>query len=131
MRASALSTADDTRPKEQAFTRLPFVPFGRLSHGQPGKFTESARSNAELPPGTSRVARRSPLHNFGRITIFWLDGELLMQGEVLQGELAVATAEEREDSQGLSGSEPRDQQLGRRTEFWQGTGEDPGPLGRT
>src|SRR4030081_1615550 len=42
MRASPLSTADDTRPTEQAFPRRLFVSFGRLSDGQPGKCTESS-----------------------------------------------------------------------------------------
>src|SRR3989449_11479187 len=42
MRASEPSTADDTGLKEQAVTRRPFVSFGRLSDGQPGKCTESS-----------------------------------------------------------------------------------------
>src|SRR2546422_10336783 len=71
MRASAPSTAEDTRPKEQEFTRLPSVPFGRLSNGQPGKYTEShdptaAGGNHLSPgrpdrwdPGLSRGGRRA------------------------------------------------------------------------
>src|SRR2546428_6108483 len=62
MRASAPSTAEDTRPKEQEFTRLPSVPFGRLSDGQPGKYTEShdpaAAGGNRLSPG--RPDRRDP-----------------------------------------------------------------------
>src|SRR5712691_11206796 len=62
MRASAPSTAEDTRPKEQEFTRLPSVPFGRLSDGQPGKYTEShdptAAGGNPLSPG--RPDRRDP-----------------------------------------------------------------------
>jgi len=42
MRAWEPSTADDTGLKEQAVTRRPFVSFGRLSDGQPGKCTESS-----------------------------------------------------------------------------------------
>src|SRR5213594_24190 len=49
MRASAPSTAEDTRPKEQEFTRLPSVPFGRLSDGQPGKYTESSIVESRAP----------------------------------------------------------------------------------
>src|SRR5260370_1774058 len=58
--------------------------------------------------------------------------ELLAQSEVLQGELAVATGEEgKEPKQGgrerdhqteiVAGSEPTDQPLARRAEFWRGT----------
>jgi hypothetical protein len=60
-------------------------------------------------------------------------GELVAQGEVLQGELAVATAEEREESKQveqagdhragiLSGSEPTINHLAARTGFWRRTG---------
>src|SRR5260370_39570977 len=65
MRASALSTADDTRPKEQAFPRRLFVSFGRLSDGQPGKCTESSSGQ----PGhfTERPSvRREPALLAGR-----------------------------------------------------------------
>ena len=69
-----------------------------------------------------RPVRRSLVH-----------GELLAQGEVLEGELAVAAAEEREEAKQVeqrgdhgaaivSGSEPRDQPLVRRTGFWRRTG---------
>ena len=69
-----------------------------------------------------RSGHRPPVH-----------GELLAQGEILEGELPVAAAEEREESeQGeqradqktaiVSGSKPRDQPLGRRMEFWRRTG---------
>ena len=60
-------------------------------------------------------------------------GELLTQGEVLDRELAVAAAEEREESKQVeqegdhraeivSGSEPTDQRLARRPRFWRRTG---------
>src|SRR5206468_337010 len=60
-------------------------------------------------------------------------GELLTQGEVLDHELAVATAEEREQPKQVEqesdhragmvpGSEPTDQPLGRRIRFWRRTG---------
>jgi hypothetical protein len=63
-------------------------------------------------------------------------GELVTQGEVLEGEVAVAPAEEREESQQveqegnhqaqiLSGSELINQPLARRMEFWRRTGCDP------
>ncbi len=62
-----------------------------------------------------------------------VDGPLLPQGEVLEGELAVAAAQEREESEQMeqeddhrarivSGSEPTDQPLAHRTEFWRRTG---------
>ena len=62
----------------------------------------------------------------------FVHGELLTQGEVLQGELAVAAAEEREESNQvehegdhqariLSGSELIDQPLAHRMEFWRRT----------
>src|SRR5207249_3905380 len=63
MRASALCTPEDTRPKEQEFTRLPSVPFGRLSDGQPGKYTESSIVESRAPlrrlSGFSRTLQRS------------------------------------------------------------------------
>ena len=60
-------------------------------------------------------------------------GELLTQGEVLEDEPAVAAAEECEQpkqveqksnhrAEILSGSEPTDQPLAQRTEFWRRTG---------
>ena len=62
----------------------------------------------------------------------FVHGELLTQGEVLQGELAVAAAEEREESNQvehegdhhariLSGSELIDQPLAHRMEVWRRT----------
>ena len=62
-----------------------------------------------------------------------VDGQLLPQGEVLEGELAVAAAQEREESEQMeqeddhwakifSGSEQTDQPLAHRTEFWRRTG---------
>src|SRR5207245_745851 len=61
-----------------------------------------------------------------------VDDELLAQGEVLQSDLAVAAAEDREESKWsregdhraeiVAGSEPTDQRLGRRTGFWRRTG---------
>jgi len=59
--------------------------------------------------------------------------ELLAQSEVLQGELAVATEEEGKEpkqveqesdhqTEIVAGSEPTDQPLARRAEFWRGTG---------
>jgi hypothetical protein len=68
----------------------------------------------------------------------FVHGELLTQGEVLQGELAVAAAEEREESNQvehegdhqariLSGSELIDQPLAHRIEFWRRTGRAKRP----
>jgi len=64
-----------------------------------------------------------------------VDGQLLPQGEVLEGELAVAAAQEREESEQMeqeddhrarifSGSEQTDQPLAHRTEFWRRTGKN-------
>src|SRR5262249_7924364 len=61
-----------------------------------------------------------------------VDGELLPQGEVLEGELAMAAEEGGEKPKQLeqecnhranilSGSEARTQPLGRRMQFWRGT----------
>ena len=61
-------------------------------------------------------------------------GQLLVQGEVLEGELAMATEEEREEPKQVeqegdhragivAGSEPIDQPHARRTEFWRRTGQ--------
>ncbi len=61
-----------------------------------------------------------------------IDGELLAQGQVLEGELARAADEEGEEAEQVeeegdhraeivSGSEPIDQPLARRTEFWRRT----------
>ena len=66
----------------------------------------------------------------------FVHGELLTQGEVLEGELAVAAAEERQESNQvehegdhqariLSGSELIDQPLAHRMEFWRRTGDLP------
>src|SRR5262249_48165130 len=72
-----------------------------------------------------------------------VDGELLPQGEVLEGELAMPAEEEGEKPKQLeqecnhradilSGSEARTQPLGRRTRFWRGTGlPDQSLTGRT
>jgi hypothetical protein len=87
----------------------------------------SLDSDPKEPVATAqpRAGHRPPVH-----------GELLAQGEVLEGKLPVAAAEEREESERgeqradhkpamASGSEPRDQPLGRRMEFWRRTGCDP------
>jgi len=64
MRASALCTPEDTRPKEQEFTRLPSVPFGRLSDGQPGKYTESSIVDSRAPLGRLRCGAASPWNHW-------------------------------------------------------------------
>ena len=90
------------------------LPPMRPDPGQPDP--EETISRAKLRP-----ARRSLVH-----------GELLAQGEVLEGELPVAAAEEWAESKQVeqradhwraivSGSEPKDQPLIRRTGFWRRT----------
>ena len=65
-----------------------------------------------------------------------VDRQLVAQGEVLKSELTVAAAEEREETKQveeegdhraeiLSGSEPTDQLLGCRIDFWRRTGTRP------
>ena len=77
---------------------------------------EKPISRAELRPGRCSL----------------VDGELLVQGEVFEGELAMAAEEEGEESKEVeqesghraeivAGSEPTDQLLGGLTGFWQGT----------
>src|SRR5213593_550437 len=75
---------------------------------------------------------RSLRRTFGRVTIFFVDGELVAQGQVLQGDIAVSAAEEgkpakQPEQEGdhragiFSGSAPPDQSRWRRTEFWRRT----------
>jgi len=70
-----------------------------------------------------------------------VDGELVPQGEILESELAVAAAEEREEPKQVeqeddhrvgivSGSRPTDQPLARRPRFWRRTGEQGLPRTR-
>ena len=81
---------------------------------------EEAIRRAKLRPG-----RRPLVH-----------GELVAQGKVLEGEQAMAAEEEGEESKqveqegdhqagSVSGSEPTDQPLGRRTGFWRRTISEP------
>src|SRR6266849_6471342 len=76
MRASALCTPEDTRPKEQEFTRLPSVPFGRLSDGQPGKYTESSIVDSRAPLGRLRCGAASPLEPLAPVSVRWLQENL-------------------------------------------------------
>jgi hypothetical protein len=89
---------------------------------QPLHSLDSATPKEPVAAAQPRPGHRPPVH-----------GERLAQGEVLEGELAVAAAEEREEAEPvqprgdhetaiLSGSEPRDQPLGQRMEFWRRTG---------
>ena len=87
---------------------------------------EKPISRAELRPGHRSL----------------VDGELLVQGEVFEGELAMAAEEEGEESKEVeqesghraeivAGSEPTDQLLGGLTGFWQGSlGASQAPVSR-
>src|SRR2546426_12165326 len=81
-------------------------------------------------PGPEEAVRRMKLGPRHRSLV---DGELVAQGEILESELAVAAAQEGEEANEveqdgdhrariLSGSEPTDQPLARRTQFWRRTG---------
>jgi hypothetical protein len=67
-----------------------------------------------------------------------VDAELLAQGQVLEGELAMAAEEEREEPEQVeqkcehraeivAGSEPTDQPLAGRTRYWRRTGSRRSP----
>src|SRR3989454_2090535 len=69
----------------------------------------------------------------------FVDGELVAQGQVLQGDMAVSAAEEGKQSQQaeqegdhrngiFSGSAPPDQSRWRRTEFWRRTPRLPNAI---
>ena len=83
--------------------------------------TNRFREEEAIPPAELRPAHRLFEH-----------GELVAQGKVLEGELAVAAAEEREESKQVeqegdhrpeifSGSDLTDQRLRRQTGFWRRT----------
>ena len=85
MRASAPSTAEDTRPKEQEFTRLPSVPFGRLSDGQPGKYTESHDPTAAGGNHLSRAARIGGIRVYREADVELLRNSLARSGSMGTG----------------------------------------------
>src|SRR2546426_4978180 len=97
---------------------------GRTGRSRPGRRPDSGQPDPKEPiaPLKLRPVRRA-----------LVDGQLLPQGEVLEGELAVAAAQEREESEQMeqeddhrakifSESEQTDQPLAHRTEFWRRTG---------
>src|SRR2546426_2560468 len=96
---------------------------GRTGRSRPGRRPDSGQPDPKEPiaPLKLRPVRRS-----------LVDGQLLPQGEVLEGELAVAAAQGREESEQMeqeddhrakifSESEQTDQPLAHRTEFWRRT----------
>src|SRR5258708_20017273 len=102
-----------------------------------------------LPPASPQPGQRDPKEPVAPaqprpVRRSLVDGQLLPQGEVLEGELAVPAIEEGEEAKQLeqggdhgtaivSGSEPTDQPLVRRTRFWRRTGQamrhGPGVIG--
>src|SRR3989454_2848570 len=97
---------------------------GRTGRSRPGRRPDSGQPDPKEPiaPLKLRPVRRA-----------LVNGQLLPQGEVLEGELAVAAAQEREESEQMeqeagarakifSESEQTDQPLAHRTEFWRRTG---------
>src|SRR3989442_13740590 len=96
---------------------------GRTGRSRRGRRPDSGQQDPKerIAPLKLRPVRRA-----------LVDGQLLPQGEVLEGELAVAAAQEREESEQMeqeddhrakifSESEQTDQPLAHRTEFWRRT----------
>ena len=93
-----------------------------------------------LSPAGPRPGQRDPEEpiaaaQFRSVHRFFVDGELVAQRKVLQGDLAVAAEEEGEEpkqveqesdhrAEIVAGSEPTDQPLDRRARFWRRTGAD-------
>src|SRR6059036_1469184 len=104
----------------------------------PAQHSGGSHDDEGLPPGGPHSGQPDPKEPIGPLKLRpvrrpLVDGQLLPQGEVLQGELAVAAAQEREESEQVeqeddhrakifSGSEQTDQPLAHRTEFWRRTG---------
>src|SRR5882762_8206271 len=104
----------------------------------PAQHSGGSHDDEGLPPGGPDSGQPDPKEPIAPLKLQpvrrpLVDGQLLPQGEVLQGELAVAAAQEREESEQMeqeddhrarivSGSEPTDQPLAHRTEFWRRTG---------
>ena len=127
--------AGEPRPVLTEATALP--PQDRVGrHDDQSPPPASPDSGQPHPQETIHRAQSGPRHRS------FVHGELLAQGQVLEGELAVAAAEEGEESKQvehegdhqariLSGSELIDQPLAHRMEFWRRTGarRDRGPRG--
>src|SRR5467141_823738 len=104
----------------------------------PAQHSGGSHDDEGLPPGGPHPGQPDPKEPIAPLKLRpvrrpLVDGQLLPQGEVLEGELAVAAAQEREESEQMeqeddhrarivSGSEPTDQPLAHRTEFWRRTG---------
>ncbi len=109
----------------------------------PAQHSGGSHDDEGLPPGGPHPGQPDPKEPIGPLKLRpvrrpLVDGQLLPQGEVLEGELAVAAAQEREESEQMeqeddhrarifSGSEQTDQPLAHRTEFWRRTPGQPDP----
>jgi len=104
----------------------------------PAQHSGGSHDDEGLPPGGPHSGQPDPKEPIAPLKPRpvhrpLVDGQLLPQGEVLEGELAVAAEQEREESEQMdqeddhrarifSGSEQTDQPLAHRTEFWRRTG---------
>src|SRR5882762_8899559 len=104
----------------------------------PAQHSGGSHDDEGLPPGGPHSGQPDPKEPIAPLKLRpvrrpLVDGQLLPQGEVLQGELAVAAAQEREESEQVeqegdhrarifSVSEQTDQPLAHRPEFWRRTG---------
>src|SRR3989441_11522997 len=114
------------------------APVAAKAASLPAQHSGGSHDDEGLPPGGPYPGQPDPKEPIAPLELrpvhrSLVDGQLLPQGEVLEGELAVAPAEEREESKSveqegdhrtgiLSGSEQTDQSLAHRTEFWRRTG---------
>jgi len=104
----------------------------------PAQHSGGSHDDEGLPPGGPHSGQPDPKEPIALLELRpvhrpLVDGQLLPQGEVLEGGLAVAAEQEREESEQMdqeddhrarifSGSEQTDQPLAHRTEFWRRTG---------
>jgi len=110
-------------------------PFGvgrRAAYGRTGPIVANRLSGSGRPSDVAMVEATDFANRDRPVRRALVDGQLLPQGEVLEGELAVAAAQEREESEQMeqeddhrakifSESEQTDQPLAHRTEFWRRT----------
>ena len=106
----------------------------------PAQHSGGSHDDEGLPPGGPYSGQPDPKEPIAPLELRpvhrpLVDGQLLPQSEVLEGELAVAAEQERDESEQMdqeddhrarifSGSEQTDQPLAHRTEFWRRTGAD-------
>ena len=103
----------------------------------PAQHSGGSHDDEGLPPGGPHSGQPDPKEPIAPLELRpvhppLVDGQLLPQSKVLEGELAVAAEQERDESEQMdqeddhrarifSGSEQTDQPLAHRTEFWRRT----------